>query len=53
MSNIIGLSGVRPYDNLYDTGEFKKYDIEVNKNAFIKYERLKQNDRQFDYSVCS
>ena len=63
MSNITALSGVRLYDNLYDIGEFKKSDIEVNKNALIKYERLKQNDlfyiirksyvRQFDYSVCS
>ena len=35
---------VRPYDNLYDIGEFKKSDIEVNKNALIKSERLKQND---------
>ena len=43
MSNITALSGV-PYDNLYDIGEFKKSDIEVNKNALIKYERLKQND---------
>ena len=63
MSNITALSGVRLYDNLYDIGEFKKSDIEVNKNALIKYERLKQNDlfyiirksyvRQFDCSVCS
>ena len=44
MSNITALSGLRPYDNLYDIGEFKKSDIEVNKNAFIKYQRLKQND---------
>ena len=44
MSNITALSGVRLYDNLYDIGEFKKSDIEVNKNALIKYERLKQND---------
>ena len=44
MSNITALSGVKPCDNLYNIGEFKKSDIEVNKNALIKYEPLKQND---------
>ena len=44
MSNITALSGVKPYDNLCNIDEFKKSDIEINKNALIKYERLKKND---------
>ena len=35
---------VKTYDNLYCTGEFKKYAIKVNKDALLEYERLKQND---------
>ena len=44
MSNITALSGVKSYDNLCNIEEFKISDIEINKNALIKYERLKQND---------
>ena len=39
-----GLSRVKPYDNLYCTGELKKSAIKVNKDALLEYERLKQND---------
>ena len=38
------LSRVKAYDNLYCKGEFKKYTIEVNKDALFEYEGLKQND---------
>ena len=36
------LSRVKTY-NRYFIGEFKKSVIEVNKDALLKYERLKQN----------
>ena len=36
------LSRVKTYDR-YFIGEFKKSVIEVNKDALLKYERLKQN----------
>ena len=38
------LSRVKTYDNLYCIGELKKSVIKVNKDAFLEYERLKQND---------
>ena len=38
------LSRVKAYANLYCIGEFKKCSIKVNKDALLKYERLKQND---------
>ena len=38
------LSKVKTYDNLYYTGEFKKFAIKVNKDALLEYERLKEND---------
>ena len=37
-------SRVKTYDNLYCIGEFKKSAIKVNKDALLKYERLKQID---------
>ena len=38
------LSRVKTYDNLYCIGELKKSVIKVNKDAFLEYEHLKQND---------
>ena len=37
-------SRIRTYDNLYCIEEFKKSAIKVNKDALLKYGRLKQND---------
>ena len=41
------INRVKTYDNLYCIGEFQKTAIEVNKDALLKYERLKQNDLFF------
>ena len=38
------LSGVKSYGNLYCIEELKKFVIKVNKDAFLEYECLKQND---------
>ena len=35
---------MKTYDNLYCIGEFKKSAINVNKDALLEYELLKQND---------
>ena len=39
-----GFSRVKTYDNVYCIGEFKKSAINVNKDALLEYEHLKQND---------
>ena len=38
------LSRVQTYDNLYCIGKFVKSAVQVNKDALLEYERLKQND---------
>ena len=35
---------MKTYDNVYCIGEFKKSAINVNKDALLEYEHLKQND---------
>ena len=37
-------SRIKTYDNFDCIGEFKKSAIQVNKDALLEYERLKQND---------